>query len=179
MNTPKWYPLHYRKGGPTSGEILLSFSIAGDDFIYKHNKIEEIPPVMTSQVPCQEYEVSMNILGLRGLMSPGLLPVRKAFLMMNLKSMVPPALGDSLENIKTEPKMAGADPTLNTLITFSIPLPENLLFCPRLAMTVYDSIAMGYKQPIIGTFVIDVGQLMLDLAAERKRETEDLRYVVE
>lgn len=38
----------------------------------------------------------MNILGLRGLMSPGILPVKKAFLNFNIKSMVPPQIGDSL-----------------------------------------------------------------------------------
>lgn len=75
--------------------------------------------------------------------------------------------------------MAGPDPTLNTLIQFNIPLPENELFTPRLACTVYDSITMGISQPTIGNFVIDVGQLMRDLEAERHRETTDLRQVVE
>jgi hypothetical protein len=126
----------------------------------------------------KEYQVNMNILGLRGLMSPGLLPVKKAFLNFNLKSMVPPQIGDSLENIKTEPKMAGSDPTLNTLIVFNLPLPVKELFTPRMSVTVYDSIAMGAKQPIIGNFVIDVGQLMRDLEQERIEEKEELDHVL-
>jgi len=64
-----------------------------------------------------------------------------------LKSMVPPALGTNLNNIKTEPKAPGADPTLNTLIEFNAPLPVDELFCPRLSTTVYDNIVSGFSQP--------------------------------
>ncbi len=58
----------------------------------------------------------MNILGLRGLQSPGILPVQSAFLQFNLKSLVPSSFGANLHNIRTQPKMAGSDPTLNTSI---------------------------------------------------------------
>lgn len=126
----------------------------------------------------KEFGVSMNILGLRGLQSPGILPVKKAFLQFNLKSMVPPALGTSLENIRTEPRMAGSDPTLNTLIEFKAPLPVDVLFCPRMACSVFDNIAMGYSQPLIGTFTIPIGDLMHELIKERKEESEALANVV-
>lgn len=43
-----------------------------------------------------------------------------------------------------------------------------------MAVTVFDSIVMGSKQPTIGNFVIPVGQLMLDLEEERTKETGDL-----
>ena len=92
--------------------------------------------------------------------------------------MVPPALGDNLDNIKTEPKMAGSDPTLNTLIEFNVPLATDPLYCPKLMCTVYDSIAMGLAQPIIGTFTIEVGKLIHELIAERERETEDIEDVI-
>ena len=126
----------------------------------------------------KEFGVALNILGLRGLQSPGLLPVRKAFLQFNLKSMVPPALGTDLSNIRTEPKMAGSDPTLNTLIEFNAPLPVEELYCPRLSCAVYDNIAMGLNQPLIGNFVIPIGDLMHALAKERIAETEALESVV-
>jgi len=58
---------------------------------------------------------------------------------------VPPALGTNLSNIRTEPKMAGSDPTLNTLIEFNAPLPVEELFCPRMSCSVYDNIAMGFS----------------------------------
>lgn len=92
--------------------------------------------------------------------------------------MVPPALGTNLHNIKTEPKMAGSDPTLNTLLEFNAPLPIDELFCPRLSCVVFDNIAMGLSQPQIGTFVIPVGDLMHALAKERIEETDALEYVV-
>lgn len=121
----------------------------------------------------------MNILGLRGLQSNGLLPVKKAFIQFNLKSLVPPSLGLNLNNVRTEPKMAGSDPTLNTLIEFDAPLPISSLYCPRLSCSVFDDIAMGFIQPLIGTFVIPIGSLMQSLAEERIRETEALQHVVE
>jgi len=64
----------------------------------------------------KEFQVSMNILGLRNLQSPGILPVKKAFINFNLKSLVPPNLGTNLQNLKTEPKNPGPDPTINTLM---------------------------------------------------------------
>jgi hypothetical protein len=88
--------------------------------------------------------------------------------------MVPPDLGGNMENIKTEPKMAGTDPTLNTLIEFNAPLPEDDLFCPKMSCSVFDSVVMGLSQPLIGTFTIPIGRLMHDLAAERLSETEAL-----
>ncbi len=126
----------------------------------------------------KEFGVAMNILGLRGLQSPGLLPVKKAFLNFNLKSMVPPKLGTDLNNIRTEPKMPGTDPTLNTLIEFAAPLPVDILFCPRLSVSVYDNIAMGLAQPLIGSFVIPIGDLMHALIKERNEETQALEDVV-
>jgi len=32
---PTWYPLYYKKGGPVSGEALLSFVIVPDDYNFK------------------------------------------------------------------------------------------------------------------------------------------------
>lgn len=174
--TPVWHDLFFKKGGPACGQILLSFAIVADDYNFK----KLLPNLhMEDQVEMKEFGVSMNILGLRGLQSPGLLPVRKAFLQFNLKSMVPPALGTNLSNIRTEPKMAGSDPTLNTLIEFNAPLPVDELFCPRMSCSVFDNIAMGFNQPLIGTFVIPIGDLMHALAKERIDETDALEVVVE
>ena len=93
--------------------------------------------------------------------------------------MVPPALGANLNNIKTEPKMPGSDPTLNTLIEFNAPLPVDELFCPRLSCVVFDNIAFGLSQPQIGTFTIPIGDLMHALAKERAEETEALEVCVQ
>jgi hypothetical protein len=75
--------------------------------------------------------------------------------------------------------MVGSDPTLNTLIEFKCPLPIETLYCPRLSCSVFDNIAMGLSQPLIGCFVIKVGDLMHALKQEREEETAALVKVVE
>ena len=121
----------------------------------------------------------MNVLGMRGLCSPGILPVKKAFVKFNLKGLVPPTVGTNLTNLKTDPKAPGPNPTICTLMSFLVPLPIKDLYCPRLSCQVYDCIYAGWNQPIIGTFTIPIGELMHDLAAERKSELAALEEMVQ
>ena len=120
----------------------------------------------------------MNVLGMRGLQSPGILPVKKAFINFNLKGLVPPTIGTNLKNLKTDPKAPGANPTINTLMQFFVPLPTDPLYCPRLSCQVYDCIFAGFSQPIIGNFTIPIGDLIHELAAERKIELAALKKMV-
>lgn len=99
--------------------------------------------------------------------------------MFNLKSLVSPDEGSTLQNIQTQPGAAGANPTINTLIKFLLPLPSESLFCPRLACTVYDYIFKGFSQPMIGTFVIPIGDLIFKLKDERERETAAIDYILQ
>jgi hypothetical protein len=92
---------------------------------------------------------------------------------------VPPEDGSSLENIKTQPGAAGANPTINTLIKFSLPLPTDPLFCPRLACQVHDNIFKGFSQPLMGSFIIPVGDLIHALAEERRFETEAIQHIID
>ena len=151
---PKWHPCRLNASAPPCGEILVSFSIVESDYNYA-------TPLtymrLSENVDCKEYVVNINILGLRNLQSAGILPVKKAFLVFNLKSLVSPEFGSSMENIKTQPGDAGANPTINTLIKFSLPLPTDPLFCPKLACSVFDYIFKGLNQPMIGSFIIPVG----------------------
>jgi hypothetical protein len=85
--TPKWHPLRYAVGEPISGEVLVSFSVS----TYDYNYVFEPQAVdLRARVEFKEYEVNMLILGLRALQSPGILPVKKAFIQFNVKSLVPP-----------------------------------------------------------------------------------------
>ena len=120
----------------------------------------------------------MNVLGMRGLQSTGLLPVKKAFVNFNLKGLVPPKIGTNLKNLKTDPKAPGANPTINTMMQFFVPLPIKPLYCPRLSCQVYDQIFAGFSQPIIGNFTIPIGELIHELAAERKAELNALKTMV-
>ena len=128
--TPKWHPLRFAPESPPAGEVLISFSIVEDDFSFQKS-IEYV--ALHEQVEMKEFQVSMNVLGMRGLQSPGLLPVKKAFVNFNLKGLVPPTIGTNLKNLKTDPKNPGANPTINTLMKFLVPLPIDPLYCPRLS----------------------------------------------
>jgi hypothetical protein len=46
-----------------------------------------------------EFKCEILVLGLRNLVSTGLLPVRKAYVKFNLKSLLPPAAAKAVENI--------------------------------------------------------------------------------
>lgn len=35
---PTWFPLYYKKGGAMSGEILVSFAIVEDDYMFKYSE---------------------------------------------------------------------------------------------------------------------------------------------
>jgi hypothetical protein len=67
--------------------MLVSFSIVNDDFTYKIpiNYLK-----LTDEIDYKEYEVEINVLGLRELESFGLLPVKKPFIKFNLRSLLPP-----------------------------------------------------------------------------------------
>jgi hypothetical protein len=124
---PKWHPIRYAAGMPKAGEILVSFIITEEfDHAWKLpnesvkmmgitdsseeqillderkngpvNPSLELSPV-APVVPFQEYKIELNVLGLRGLASPGLLPVKKAYIDFLLKSMVPPMAANALESI--------------------------------------------------------------------------------
>ena len=84
-----------------------------------------------------------------------------------------------MKNIQTIPTAPGPNPTMNSTMKFQIPLPTDPLYCPSLSCAVYDYIFRGLSQPLIGTFALPIGELIHELAAERKRETAAIRYIVE
>ena len=176
IQKPVWHPMRYKPDGPVSGEVLCSFTVVDDDFSFKRD-LDYVK--LENYVETKEFQVSMNVLGLRGLQSPGILPVQKAFVNFNLKGFVSPAIGTNLKNLKTDPKAPGPDPTINTMMKFFVPLPIDELYCPRLSCQVYDQVFAGFSQPIIGNFTIPIGELMHELAKERKTEIAQLEGMVE
>ena len=94
---PKWHPIHFKLGEPSCGDILCSFCIVE----HEYNFAVPVRRVqLNSRVSFKEFDVSMLILGMRKLQSPGILPVKKAFAKFNVKSLVPPG-GPDTPNIKT------------------------------------------------------------------------------
>jgi hypothetical protein len=94
---PRWHHFHYAPGEPRCGSMLVSFAVVEHDFTFNVSR-QEVN--LSSMVEKKEFQVNMLILGLRNLQSPGILPVKKAFVKFNIKSLVPPG-GPSLKNIQT------------------------------------------------------------------------------
>ena len=173
---PQWYPikLGFREEEPAMGQILVSFNI-----LDPNQKFTESLYDIRLAPACEEYEITINVLGLRNLESPGILPVRKAFVNFMLRSLLPPHKAHAVENISTQPSVTGPDPTISTVVRFSLYLPNDPLYCPSLTCGVYDYIFKGYSQPLIGNFVIPIGDLQHlqnDLfESEDKRTMEIIR----
>jgi len=146
---PKWHPIRYAAGQPKQGEILVSFIITEEnDHVWK--KPTENVTMMgmyddSAVVRFDDYRVEFNVLGLRSLASPGLLPVKKAYIDFLLKSMVPPMAASALESISTVPGPSGPNPTINSVISFNVPLPKDPLYAPSMACRVYDKVFKGFS----------------------------------
>lgn len=147
--------------------MLCSFSIVPDDYTYK-TPISYLD--LSEKISYSEFQVDINVLGLRNLESIGLLPVKKPFIKFNLRSLVPPEKAQALTNVKTNPSSTGSSPNINTLVTFHVDLPTDPLFCPKLSCDVYDYIYKGLNQPLLGTFTISVG----DIITKTRKERDDL-----
>lgn len=120
---------------------MVSFAVAPSDYSFCYSAKELN---LAKYVNTRDFTVNMLILGLRELASPGILPVKKAFIKFNITSLVPPN-GPSVKNIQTQPGKPGPNPTLNTTMKFSIPLPTDPLYCPRLSCSVYDQIFKNWS----------------------------------
>jgi len=79
--------MDFSPNGPSMGEVLCSFSVVPDDYNFKV-PIKYLD--LTEYVEFKEFNVEINCLGLRMLESFGLLPVKKAFIKFNIKSLLPP-----------------------------------------------------------------------------------------
>lgn len=137
--------------------MLVSFAVVEDDYNFKI-PIQFLK--LTQEISYKEFNVELNILGLRNLESSGLMQVKKPFIKFNLRSLLPPEKASAVTNIKTQPSGQGNNPNINTVLNFTIELPEDPLFCPKLACDVYDYVFKGMVQPLIGTFSISIGEIM-------------------
>ena len=172
---PRWHPIKFQEGEPACGEILVSFAVAETDYNFMAPSPASVD--LKSTVEFKDFDVTMLILGLRNLESPGILPVKKAYIQFNVKSLVPPD-SIAMSNLVTKAGPTGPNPTLNTTIEFNIPLPTKPLYCPKLSCFVYDNIFMGMSQAQIGTFTLEIGQMMLDLKKERFDELQEIENII-
>ena len=129
---PEWHDVKFgvESGAPKCGRILCSFSVQTHDFVFDKDIVNVD---LNDKVNTSEYKITINALGLRNLESSGFLPVQKAFVKFNIKSLLPPSAGNSVqENIQTTPTEGGNDPNINATVTFSVKLPDDELYCPKM-----------------------------------------------
>ena len=155
---PRWIPVTpgIEKDQPL-GEILVGVNVLDPEVEVDVPKLNLMMRPETTQI-----DVEINILGLRGLQSTGILPVKKPFIKFNLNSLVPPGEGGVLQNILTQPSASGKNANINSVIKFKVKLPIDSLYCPKIACAVYDYIFKGLSQPLLGTFSIPIGDMMQD-----------------
>jgi len=125
-----------------------------------------------------EYRVELSVLGLRSLVSPGLLPIKKAYIDFLLKSMVPPVAASALSSVSTVPGPTGPDPTINSVISFDVPMPVNHLYAPSMSCRVYDKVFKGLSGQLIGVFTIPIGDIMQSQKQEYDENLASLDYVI-
>lgn len=168
---PKWHPFTYHEGGPQCGEVLVSFVICkSPDYNFKIGKsdLKMYGKDKHAIVQFEDCKCEINVLGLRDLQSPGFLPVKKAFIEFGLNSLVPPGdLAHDLRNKLTTPGPLGPNPTINTIISFEVPLPIKDLFTPAMSCKVSDKIFKGLTGQLIGTFNIPLGDILRKIRVNR------------
>jgi hypothetical protein len=79
-----------------------------------------------------------------------------------ISSLVPPIAQQSLDKVSTKPGPSGSNPTMNTIISFNVPLPLDPMFAPSMACRVYDKCFLGFDAALVGTFTIPIGDLMVE-----------------
>lgn len=96
------------------------------------------------------------------------MPIKKPFLRFRTRSLLPPEKAYAVTDIETEPRESGGNPNINKLITFTVDLPLDELYCPVLQCEAYDFICKGVSQPKIGSFTINLGEVMHSKMKEKR-----------
>lgn len=175
--TPEWYPVKYSMDDPWDFEsgaaILCSFACVDYDydFAVEAKDIALDTQVMIPSNPpkrldmpnllIESYNIVINVLGLRGLVSTGLLPVKKPFVKFSVKSLLPSEQAKAVQDIYTIPDEGGSDPNIRTTLKFTVNISSDPHYCPQMTCTVYDKLYFdGMRQPILGVFTLKLGDIL-------------------
>lgn len=188
---PTWHKCYFKQGQKACGEILISFILADDggsgDLKWKVPSPVDVKMMgvrnniadQNAVVQFDEFNIEINVLGLRSLVSSGLLPVKKAYVQFGLKTLVPPLVGATIEDIMTTPGPSGPDPTINTIVSFRMLLPEDPQFSPSMACRVFDKIFKGFDGQLIGVFTIPIGEIMHEQRSRNLLLRSKLKNLIE
>lgn len=154
---PKWHKVKYgvHENSPDCGEILVSFSV------YNHEDYKSTPPKpedknkealipeksvnLKQKIKTKEMNIEINLLGLRGLKSSGLLPIKKAFVKMSVRSMLPPEESIAHEDKIIPGEENGPDPNFCAHINLKLNLPIERMYMPSMSCSVMDQVFMGFS----------------------------------
>lgn len=184
---PAWYPVkaHYddEYHHETGASILVSVQIRELDAQYalpaEAIVLNAPPPQIGNQLMrmpnlhMEEFKCEVIVLGLRDLVSTGLMNVNKAYIKFALKSLLPVSQANAVDNIQTEPNAKGPDPIIRTTLQFEVQLPNDPTFLPRMTCEVFDQLFMGgVGQPRIGVFTLKFGEVVTEM---REKIDNDIR----
>ena len=128
---PQWHPLTMGDEENSGGEILVSVNLFSKNFKLPDKLSKEMRIYPETKL----YEIDLNVLGLRNLVSSGILPVQKPYVKFDLSSMLPKySQFGRISNLKTEPCKGGNNPTLKTLVKFNVELPLQRDLIPSLGV---------------------------------------------
>jgi hypothetical protein len=83
-----------------------------------------------------QFNIDINVLGLRDLVSTGLLPVKKAYVKFSVKSILPPAQAKAVADIFTEPGEGGVDPNIRVTLKLQVRIPGDEYYCPSMTCSI-------------------------------------------
>jgi hypothetical protein len=127
-----------------------------------------------------QFNIDINVLGLRGLVSTGLLPVKKAFVKFSVKSILPPAQAKAVADIFTEPGEGGSDPNIRVTLKIQVKIPGDVFYCPSMTCSVLDKLYFdGMRQPILGTFTLKLGQILSETRHLSQVESETQQFFIQ
>jgi hypothetical protein len=124
--------------------------------------------------------VDINVLGLRDLVSPGLCPIKKAYIKFSVKSLLPPAQAKAVSEIYTEPGQGGTDPNIQTTLKIQVNIPSEPFYCPRMTCMAFDKLYLdGMSQPILGTFTLRLGEILGRVRASDAKTLDDSKNMTQ
>lgn len=158
-----------------------------DDFIIPADKVflerqlyaDDIQsiPILMPDLKIDQYNININVLGLRDLISTGLLPVKKAYVKFSVKSILPPAQAKAVADIYTEPGEGGTDPNIRVTLKIQVRIPGEVYYCPSMTCSILDKLYFdGMKQPILGTFTLKLGELLTETDEMDAMEIANIDY---
>lgn len=162
-----------------------SYAVEADkielDYVRKYETHVSSLPI-TLDMPdlaIRSMNVDINVLGLRDLVSPGLCPIKKAYVKFSVKSLLPPAQSKAVSDIYTEPGQSGSDPNIQTTLKIQVNIPSQPFYCPRMTCMAFDKLYLdGMTQPIVGSFTLRLGEILGNVRVHDAKTLDDSKTMV-